>query len=64
MLIGISFVIAMACFISLVAIFRMNLKVSKVLHKIMINSVMKAPINLFFDITPTGNILTKFSSDL
>jgi len=25
---------------------------------------MLAPINLYFDVTPTGNILTKFSQDL
>lgn len=30
----------------------------------MIASVMKAPINLFYDVTPTGTILNRFSKDL
>ena len=30
----------------------------------MIERVILAPINLYFDITPTGRILNKFSKDL
>ena len=30
----------------------------------MINRVLKAPINLFYDITPTGLIINRFSKDL
>ena len=30
----------------------------------MIERVIAAPINLYFDVTPTGRILNKFSKDL
>jgi ABC-type multidrug transport system fused ATPase/permease subunit len=30
----------------------------------MIHSVLRAPINLFFDVTPTGTIMNRFSKDL
>lgn len=30
----------------------------------MINKVLNAPINLFFDVTPIGRILNRFSKDL
>ena len=30
----------------------------------MIQSISKAPINLYFDETPLGRIITKFSRDL
>ena len=29
-------------------------------HENLIDRVMKAPINLFFDVTPIGNFLTDF----
>jgi len=33
-------------------------------HNMMIERVMAAPINLFFDVTPIGKILNRFSRDL
>jgi hypothetical protein len=33
-------------------------------HAEMIKSVLLAPINLFFDVTPTGLIINRFSKDL
>jgi ATP-binding cassette subfamily C (CFTR/MRP) protein 1 len=30
----------------------------------MISKVVSAPINLYYDITPLGRVLNKFSSDL
>lgn len=30
----------------------------------MVSSVLAAPINLFYDVTPIGRILNKFSKDL
>lgn len=30
----------------------------------MISKITNAPINLYFDVTPTGNILNRFSNDL
>lgn len=37
---------------------------TKKLHEDMIARVLNAPINLYFDTTPTGRILNKFSKDL
>jgi len=34
------------------------------LHKEMIRKVMNAPINLYFDVTPVGRILNRFTKDL
>jgi len=42
----------------------MGLRVSRILHKKMIKSVFKAPINLFYDVTPTGVVLNRFSKDM
>ena len=38
--------------------------VSKKLHRDMVDKVMDAPINLYFDVTPMGRILNKFSKDI
>lgn len=37
---------------------------TKRLHQDMFDSVLKAPINLYFDTTPIGRILNRFSKDL
>ena len=34
------------------------------IHKDMIHKVLHAPINTYFDVTPIGRILNKFSKDL
>ena len=34
------------------------------LHNDMINRIVKAPINLYFDVTPVGRIINRFSRDL
>ena len=41
-----------------------NMKVGRWLHSDMLNKVMNAPINLFFDVTPIGKILNRFSKDI
>ena len=41
-----------------------QLKTSKFIHNSLITQVFQAPINLFFDITPIGKILNRFSRDL
>ena len=41
-----------------------NLKSTKYLHEKMIFSLMKAPINLFFDVVPIGQILNRLIHDL
>ena len=42
----------------------MNFKGARKIHDYMIHKVMRAPINLFFDVTPTGTIMNRFSKDL
>ena len=37
---------------------------SKALHKQMVSRVLNAPVNLYFDTTPIGRILNRFSKDL
>ena len=39
-------------------------RAAKILHRDMIKRVLGAPINLYYDVTPTGRILNKFSKDL
>lgn len=41
-----------------------SVRMSKNVHAQMIKRVMCAPINLFYDVTPIGQILNRFSSDL
>ena len=40
------------------------MKVGKVAHNILIAQIFRAPINLFFDVTPIGKILNRFSKDM
>ena len=39
-------------------------RASKILHAEMINRIVYAPINLYFDVTPIGKSMNKFSKDL
>ena len=45
-------------------LFYMSLAASRRVHDKMIDRVFKAPINKFFDATPTGTLLNRFSKDL
>jgi len=51
-------------FLKFLLLFVINMNASISLHKEMISKVMKAPINLFFDVTPVGTIMNRFSKDL
>lgn len=42
----------------------MSVRMSRNVHAQLIKRVMCAPINLFYDVTPVGQILNRFSSDL
>jgi ABC-type multidrug transport system fused ATPase/permease subunit len=46
------------------SIYYFSIKSDKKLHEEMIKKVGNAPINLYFDVTPIGRVLNKFSSDL
>ena len=39
-------------------------RTSRNLHRQMVAKVIRAPVNLYFDVTPIGRILNKFSKDL
>ena len=41
-----------------------NFRLSHGFHSTIMKKVMNAPINTFFDITPVGKILVRFSKDL
>ena len=43
---------------------KINGKLSDGFHSTIMKKVMNAPINTFFDITPVGKILVRFSKDL
>lgn len=47
-----------------VVISLITLRIAAFLHQDMIKSVTNAPINLYFDKTPSGRILNRFSSDI
>ncbi|CAG9321346.1 unnamed protein product [Blepharisma stoltei] len=41
-----------------------GIRASKNIHKAIINSFSRAPVNLFYDVTPLGRILNRISKDL
>jgi len=44
--------------------FWFGIKADKKLHEHMITKVTNAPINKYYDVTPIGRVLNKFSGDL
>lgn len=42
----------------------MGIGASKTVHERMINSMVDAPVNLFYDVTPLGRLLNRLSKDL
>ncbi len=59
MLVGLFFEAARECNRQLFGI-----KVSRSIHKKVLHRVMRAPVNKFFDVTPVGRILNRFSGDI
>ena len=47
-----------------VAAHYINYVCSQKLHKAMIVKVIRAPINLYYDLTPVGTIMNRFTNDL
>jgi len=42
----------------------LGVNASRTIHNDMIKTILKAPINLFFEMNPTGSIMNRFSKDL
>lgn len=55
---------AMFVFFRVIILICGNLRAIKILHTDMLNKVLCAPINLYYDVTPIGQILNRFSKDL
>ena len=62
-------VVAIGLGIALFTLFRTitqvfaGIRVGKKMHNWLMNIVFRAPINIFFDVTPIGKILNRFSKD-
>jgi ABC-type multidrug transport system fused ATPase/permease subunit len=54
---------AFSIFIRVLVIYMCSLRASRKIFEKMMKSLSKAPINLFYDITPIGRILNRLSSD-
>ncbi|KAJ6634924.1 Multidrug resistance-associated protein 1, partial [Pseudolycoriella hygida] len=55
---------AVAVFISTLSLFLCALRAAEYLHNQLLKSILRAPTTTFFDVTPTGRILNRFSSDI
>ncbi|CDW87468.1 abc transporter [Stylonychia lemnae] len=64
MVFGMAIINSICAFIRTFTIQFFSISASKNLHNRMIARIIKAPINLFFDVTPIGRILNRFSKDL
>lgn len=51
-------------FISTLSLYIGTLSAARIMHKQMLNSVIRAPTSTFFDITPVGRIINRFSQDI
>ena len=40
------------------------MRAGRLIHENMVDKILQAPVNLYFDVTPIGRILNKFSKDL
>ena len=61
-LIGISCILSL--FLKEFIISRMNYNISETFHNKMLQNIIDAPINLYHDVTPFGQIMNKFTMDL
>lgn len=63
-IVGITSFSAIFIFIKVYLLAKMNLDMSKGFHSDIMTKVMNAPVNTFFNVTPVGKILVRFSKDL
>jgi len=55
---------ALFVFMRAIVVFLITIKGAVNVHDTMINRVIRSPINLFFDVTPSGTIINRFSNDI
>ncbi|KAF2879992.1 hypothetical protein ILUMI_26180, partial [Ignelater luminosus] len=51
-------------FFGVLALFYGGLNGALLLHNLLLKNILKAPLNTFFDVTPIGRILNRFSQDI
>lgn len=61
---GFALVTALCIFARVAILLFGSLKATKILHNKIFAKVIRAPINIYFDVTPIGKILNRFSKDL
>ena len=61
---GFDLVTALCIFARVAILLFGSLKATKILHNKIFAKVIRAPINIYFDVTPIGKILNRFSKDL
>uniref|UniRef100_A0A182IP70 ABC-type glutathione-S-conjugate transporter n=1 Tax=Anopheles atroparvus TaxID=41427 RepID=A0A182IP70_ANOAO len=54
----------LATFLSTLFLYIGALEASKTLHKTLLRRVIRAPLTSFFDVTPVGRVLNRFSKDI
>lgn len=59
-----SLIVACGITLAYICIMFMILGVSWKLHSQMVRSILQAPINTYFDVTPSGQITNRFSKDI
>ena len=61
--VGLGLILALMTFVRTVCMAHFCLRASRRLHEDLVGSVMRAPLS-FFDVTPTGRIVSRFSKDM
>jgi ABC-type multidrug transport system fused ATPase/permease subunit len=59
-----SFGVVLFIILRVLMLLLMSLRSARIAHNYILKHVMQAPINLFYDVTPIGKILNRFSKDL
>lgn len=59
-----TFYIVVSLCLSTLALYLGTLEAAKFLHRHLLHNVMRAPTTTFFDITPVGRIINRFSHDI
>lgn len=57
-------VIVFSVLLSTLALYIGALSASRILHKQLLQNVLRAPLSTFFDVTPLGRVLNRFSKDV